>query len=139
VAVVIDDQLLLEYLAGVRSGADLGDEIYTTGCWYYRLTRAVMSEPGGGSLSGRFASLGEDRQRQALEGLSQLPRSIGLLSFRTIVPIMGALRVRRPLNMLNAEALAVAVTIEADVRVSVESRLLADGAHDLDVDYDVVS
>lgn len=132
-AVVIDDHLLLEVLSGLRPGHSLGEEIYTTGCWYYRLTRAVMAGSGDGSLSGRFAALGEEGQRQALAGLTQLPASVGLLSYRTVVPIMGALRVRRPLNMLNAEALAVALVVEGDVIVSVGSRLLADGARDLDI------
>jgi hypothetical protein len=133
VAVVIDDHLLLEVLSGLRSGHSLGEEIYTTGCWYYRLTRAVMAGSGDGSLSGRFAALGEEGQRQALAGLTQLPAAVGLLSYRTVVPIMGALRVRRPLNMLNAEALAVALVVDGDVTVSVGSRLLADGARDLDI------
>lgn len=65
-AVVIDDHLLLEVLSGLRPGESLGEEIYTTGCWYYRLTRAVMAGIGHGSLSGRFAALGEEGQRQAL-------------------------------------------------------------------------
>lgn len=138
-AVVVDDHLLLEFLAGVRVEDEWGDEIYTTGCWYYRLTRAAMAGQGGGSLSGKFAALGEDEQRQALSGLSQLPRSIGLLSYRSAVPVMAALRVRRPLNMLNAEALAVALVVEGHVRVSAASRLLADGARDLGIPYDVVS
>ena len=42
-------------------------------------------------------------------GESELPDSIGLINPRVLVPVMFELRVRRPLNMLNAEALAVAV------------------------------
>jgi hypothetical protein len=37
--------------------------------------------------------------------------------------------------MLNAEALAVALVVEGDVTVSVGSRLLADGARDLDIGF----
>jgi hypothetical protein len=39
--------------------------------------------------------------------LQELPDEIGLLTSRTVVPVMLALGVRRPLNMLSAEALAV--------------------------------
>jgi hypothetical protein len=46
---------------------------------------------------------------------------IGLLSYRTLVPVMAALRVRRPLNMLNADALAVALVVDGAIRVKVLS------------------
>ncbi len=52
---------------------------------------------------------------------------------------MAALRVRRPLNMLNAEALAAALVAGARLRVAIGSELLQDGARDLEVDYQVLS
>jgi hypothetical protein len=51
---------------------------------------------------------------------------------------MPALRVRRPLNMLNAEALAVALPLDASIVVSTDSPLLRSGAADLEVDYKLV-
>lgn len=119
-AVVLDEHLLLDVLAGVVSPAvrdEIGDDVlYTTGCWYYRLSRAVLASSGAGSLSGRFATLGSAGRDVALESLRHLPATIGLLSSRTIVPVMAALRVRRPANMLNAEALAVALVVDANIR-----------------------
>jgi hypothetical protein len=55
-AVVIDDHLLLGMLAGLPSEA-IAEEmraevVYTTGCWHYRLARAVQAGSGSGSLSG---------------------------------------------------------------------------------------
>lgn len=50
-----------------------------------------------------------------------------MLSYRTLVPVIAALRVRRPLNMLNAEALAVAVVVDGAIRVKVPSALLGGG------------
>ena len=140
-AIVIDDHLLLEVLAGIESPA-LSEElragvVFTTGCWYYRLSRAVRAGSGAGSLSGRLAGLEPSQRDRALLGLQDLPSMIGLLSYRTLVPVMAALRVRRPLNMLNADALAVALVVDGAIRVRVLSALLSDGARDLDVDYEV--
>lgn len=84
-AVVIDDHLLLDLIAGIASPAAheavSNDAVDTTGCWYYRLA----------------------------------------------------------LNMLNAEALAVALVAGADLRVAVASELPRDGAHDLQVGYQVLA
>lgn len=41
--------------------------------------------------------------------------------------------------MLNAEALAVALVAGAELRVAVASKLLRDGAHDLQVGYKVLA
>ena len=59
----------------------------------------------------------------ALISLQEVPDEIGLLTSRTVVPVMLALRVRRPLNMLNAEALAVALLAGAELIVTTESPL----------------
>lgn len=137
--VVIDDHLLLTALAGTESAAlqeaMISQAVYTTGCWYYRLARASASGAGAGSLSGEFAALDLDRRSQAQASLERLPDAIGLLSSRTVVPVMAALRVKRQLNMLTAEALAVALVTGGRLLVSVESQLLAAGADDLRLSY----
>jgi len=51
---------------------------------------------------------------------------------------MANLAVRRPLNMLNAEALAVALVTGAELRVAIGSDLLGDGAEELDIRYRVL-
>lgn len=51
------------------------------------------------------------------------------------VPVMAALRVQRQLNMLAAEALAVALVTGGRLFVRVDSPLLAAGADDLNLSY----
>jgi len=137
-AVVIDDHLLLSLLAGTappsvtdeaRSGT-----VYTTACWYYRLARAVASS-GAGSLSSRLTTLADAEQAKVRHQLDDLPAGIGILGWRTVVPVMVALRVRQQLNLLNAEALAVALLTSATVVITTASPLLRAGAADLGVDY----
>jgi len=137
-AVVIDDHLLLSLLGGtappsVTNEARSGT-VYTTGCWYYRLARAVASS-GAGSLSSRFGELAQVEQAQVRQQLDDLPAGIGILGWRTVVPVMAALRVRQQLNLLNAEALAVALPTSATVVITTASPLLRAGAGDLGVDY----
>ena len=49
-----------------------------------------------------------------------------------------ALRVRRQLNMLSAEALAVALLVSGSIFVSTDTPLVHSGAEDLGLDYRVV-
>ncbi len=99
----------------------------------------MVAGSGGGSLSGCLADLGPVERRDTLERLRTLPGDLGLLGYRTVAPVMAALRVRRPLNMLNAKALAVAVIVEGGLRVVAGGDLLAGGASDLGIDYRVVT
>ncbi len=128
-AVVIDDHLLLDLVAGEASQAEqeavANEVVYTTGCWYYRLARAVLAGSGDGSLSGRLDALGREARDAALESIRRLPDEVSLLSLRTVAPVMATLRVRRALNMLNAEALAVALVTGAELRVAVGSSCCA--------------
>ena len=140
-AIVIDDQLLLDVLAGqandrVESELARGG-VYTTGCWYFRLSRATSTGSGSGELSGRMAELSTEKQRRARVALVDLPPEIGLLSLRLLVPVMQELRVRRSLNLLNAEALAAAVFLDAELLVSVDAPLLRSGAEDVAAGYRV--
>ena len=136
---VIDDALLLDVLAGVadpdlQSAADRG-EVHTTGCWYYRLSRALQSEPMVGALSRRLASLTPDRRERVVTGLLDLPAEIGLLGLRTLVPTMQALRLSRPVNMLTAEALAAALALNADLVVLTDHPALRAGVAELSLRY----
>jgi hypothetical protein len=71
--------------------------------------------------------------------LRDLPPNIGLIHHRVTVPVMLELPVRRALNMINAETLAVAVLIGGSVAVTADTPLLREGAADLGVDYRVLS
>lgn len=138
---VVDDHVLFWVLAGqaprafafeAESGA-----LYSTGCWYYRLARAV-AQGGGGALSGRFADLRADRQAQVRGHLENLPPFVRIVGWQAVVPVMAALRVRRPLNMISAEAAAVAVVAGADLAVHTDAPLLRAAASELGVTYRVV-
>ena len=137
--IVVDDHILFDVLAGratdtLQTELDRGG-LFTTGCWYYRLARAVGAGAGTGQLSGLLGTLNEEEATRFRTAIDTLPAEVGLLSLRFVVPVMQALRVRRPLNMLNAEALAAAVLLDASLLVSVDSALLRSGAADLAVDF----
>lgn len=141
--VVIDDHLLLAALAGTEPRALLeamaSEAVYTTGCWYYRLARAASAGSGDGTLSRELANLEPESRARARASIGKLPDAVGILNQRTIVPVIAAIRVRRQLNMLNAEALAAAVVTNARLVVSVDSPLLTSGAADLGLAWQVVA
>ena len=90
--------------------------VYTTGCWYVRLCQAALSPTVSGVLSGAFTELPPYLRSRAMESLLELPGEIGLLSLRTLAPLIGQLRRRhRKLNLLSIEALAAAVHLDAEV------------------------
>jgi hypothetical protein len=135
--VVVDDHLLLDLLADVVQRdlrAELfSGEIFTTGSWYYRLGRAVTAGTGEGALSGRVHALPEQERARVVESIVRLPPEIGLLGFRAVVPVMLTLRGRRPLNLLTAEALAVAVLTDAEILTKTPSGLLQSTAGEVGV------
>ena len=112
---LVDDRVL----AGVLQGGaplDPGQPVYTTGCWYVRLCQAALSSTVSGTLSGSFAELPPKLIPRALHSLLELPDEIGLVSLRTLAPLIGWLRSRhRQLNLLSVEALAAALHLNADV------------------------
>ena len=118
---LIDDQRLGTILRGDEPPAARA-AVFTTGCWYARLCQAVLrASDRTGVLSGPFAALPDDARQRAIRGLLELPDEIGLLSLRDLGPLMGQLRNRHDLNILGIEALAAAVTLEADVFLSASS------------------
>ena len=118
---LIDDQLLARVLGGADPPRP-GESVYTTGYWYMRLCRAVMTSSGPrGVLSTSFDSLPLVMRDQAMQALLELPAEIGLESLRTLAPVVGRLSRRHQLNALGIEALAAAVYLEADVYLSAPS------------------
>lgn len=112
---LVDDRVLSGLL---RGGAPPRPQeaVYTTGCWYVRLCQAALSSPVSGALSGPFTELPPRLLPQALQTLLELPDEIGLVSLRTLAPLIGRLRTRhRQLNLLSVEALAAALHLNADV------------------------
>lgn len=112
---LVDDRVL----AGLLQGGDPpkpGQPVYTTGYWYVRLCQAALSSTVSGSLSGSFSDLPPKLIPRTLQSLLELPEEIGLVSLRTLAPLIGRLRSRhRQLNLLSVEALAAALHLNAQV------------------------
>jgi len=138
-AVVVDDHLLLDLLAGERPEwlqAEPPDSaVYTTAAWFYRLALAAHRGSGFGTLSGRIASMSPGQRESALGAIDQLPPRIGLLPSRLLIPVMAKLDVRRRPNLLTAEALAVALVVDGTLVVTADAPLLRSGASDLGLGY----
>lgn len=112
---LVDDRVLAGLLQG-EAPPEPGQPVYTTGCWYVRLCQAALSSTVRGTLSGSFAELPPKLVPRALHSLLELPEEIGLVSLRTLAPLIGQLRSRhRQLNLLSIEALAAAVHLNTQV------------------------
>ena len=123
---LVDDRVLSALLQG---GAPPQPEqpVYTTGCWYVRLCQAALSSPVSGTLSSSFAELPPNLVPRALHSLLELPEEIGLVSLRSLAPLIGRLRSRhRQLNLLSIEALAAALHLNAQVYLLTPSPPLQD-------------
>jgi len=116
--IILDDRLLIaELLAGI----DEEGERHTTTYWYYRACRAAVSGAGG-HLSGPFLGLDDQRQATAIRSLLLLRDTIGLPEPRSTVPVMAELSERHPrLNLLNLEAAAAGLVLDATVLLSIEA------------------
>lgn len=120
---LVDDQILSLVLRGEPPAAVAEtDAIFTTGYWYVRLCHAVLGVADRpGALSSPFAALPPEARAQALAAVLELPEEIGLLSLRTLAPVIARLRARHQLNILGMEALAAAVQLDARVILSARS------------------
>ena len=125
---VVDDALLLAILAGSTSAsvarfvaAASQGEVFTTGSWYWRLSRA-LAHPGTGALSRALAALADNERRRTLDALEELPEEIGLLSLRRLIPVMAV--VPGNVNLLTAEAVAAATVLGATIAVTTQSGML---------------
>lgn len=119
--VLIDDHVLGRLLTSSLTRDDrraLGrSDLFTTGCWYYRLCHAVRSDVVIGSLSGPFEGLPPTVRAAAVGALVELPDTVGLRSWRDLAPVMAELVEVHALNLLSLEALAAATDLGATVVV----------------------
>ena len=123
---LVDDRVLSTLLQG---GAPPQPEqpVCTTGCWYVRLCQAALSSTVSGTLSSSFAELPPKLVPRALHSLLELPEEIGLVSLRSLAPLIGRLRSRhRQLNLLSIEALAAALHLNAQAYLLTPSPPLQD-------------
>ena len=118
---ILDDRLLIEQiLTGIRPGRR-SIEFHTTAYWYFRACRAAIAGAGG-HLAGPFEQLDSGMQRRAIQSLLELPDEIALPDPRFTVPLMAEVSRRHPrLNLLNLEAVAAALVLQANVWLSIES------------------
>jgi hypothetical protein len=135
---VVDDALLFAVLAGTATD-DLQtaldhNELFTTGSWYWRLSRALHDTASAGALSRAMDDLTAAQQARVVASVERLPNEVGLLNLRDLVPVMSALGAGRHLNLLTAEAVAAAVVLDASLVVTTESALLTDVCTRLGVD-----
>ena len=142
-AAVVDDAALLAVLArrapdDLRAAAADG-EVFTTGSWYWRLSRALRDPTSSGALNRAFQELNTAQQQRVLAALDELPTGIGLLSLRLLVPIMTSLDVGRPLNLLTTEAVACALVLDAGIAVTTTSALMSHGCDRLGIDLRVLT
>jgi hypothetical protein len=116
--VILDDRLLIEE---VLAGVDVKGHLHTTSYWYYRACRAAVGGAGG-HLSGPFLGLGDAHQAAAIRSLLALPDAIGLPDPRSTIPLMAELSDRHArLNLLNLEAAAAGLLLEATVLLSTQA------------------
>jgi len=139
---VLDDHHLFVALSGNAPPdvlrALVRSEVFTTASWYCRLARAANDSTFAGALSRRIESLESEGQDLIMNRLGQLPAEIGLLSSRTLVPVMAKLPTVPRLNHLAAEAIASAILVDGGLRVVAASTVLIDACNRLDVDLVVV-
>jgi hypothetical protein len=123
---LLDDQLLSNFLRGSAPPRRRAD-VYTTGYWYVRLCQAVLGESGSrGVLSTPFMSLPPDHRERATRALMELPEDVGLVSLRSLAPLIGQLRRRYDLNILGMEVLSASIHLQAHVYLSAPSPRLQD-------------
>lgn len=142
-AVVLDDAALLAVLAQ-RAPDDLraaaaGGDVFTTGSWYWRLSRALRDPSSTGALNRAFHQLNTAQQARVLAALDELPDGIGLLSRRLLIPIMTSLHVGRPVNLLTSEAVAAALVLDATITVTTTSELMSQSCDQLGIDLRVLN
>ena len=135
---IVDDQLLSELLrGGLPPRPD--EAVFTTGYWYVRLCQAVLgASERTGALSQPFAGQPASIREQAVRKLLELPDEIGLVSLRTLGPLIARHRRRHRLNALGSEALAAAAHLEASVFLSVPSPRLEDALRTEGIQVEVV-
>ncbi len=140
VPIVVDDATLLASRAtAALAAAGEAGEILTTGSWYYRLHRALHDPASAGSLTTMVAKLPPAAKDALMVTLDDLPPEIVVPGPRLLVPIMGALRLRRRVNHLTAEAIAAAMVSRASIRVTADAPLLRVACDELGIRLDLLA
>jgi len=135
--VVIDDHLLLRALLGTLSEPALGERLGTTTTWWWRLSTALRKERPEGTLSAPFHRLGREARVALVATLDDLPVLLEVPDLRVLLPLVADIGHAYRLNLLAAEALAMAIVHDAEIRVAVDG-ILGPAARNAGVAYTVV-
>lgn len=133
--VVIDDHLLLRALLGTFP--DDGERLATTTMWWWRLSLAVRKEGPEGALSAPFHRLSPPARAALARTLDALPDVVHVPDLRSLLPMVADVGHRYGLNLLAAEALSLAIKLDAAIHVAVDGRL-GRAARDAGVTYTVI-
>lgn len=129
-ASVIDDQLVLRLVLGRPVAHTMS--VLTTYTWWWRIGSALRRNRGG-ALSGPTISLDEAEHAALIDTIDALPSLIDVPDPRDLYPVTADLAVQHGMNLLAAEALAVALVFDAEIVVAVDNPGLRRGAEASDV------
>jgi hypothetical protein len=134
-AAIIDDALVLRLLQGSGAPSDL--PLHTTYCWWWRLAAALRARRGG-RLSKPLLTGSDAQQAMLLAAVERLPEIVRIQDPRALLSLAAELHRLHGLQLLAAEALASALTVDAAIFVGVDNPKLATAAAALGVAYQVV-
>jgi hypothetical protein len=121
--VLVDDHLLLRVLLDEEPPElrPAGAQIFTTGLWYHRLSRALVNRRVTGALSRLLGPVDPLTAAGAVRASITLPQTIGLLSLRNLAwPMARLLDQGVRLNLMSLEALAAAEQLDALLCLAIE-------------------
>lgn len=117
-AILVDDHLLLRILLDdePRELRPEGGHIFTTGLWYHRLCRSLSDHSVTGFFSRALGSANPVVGASAIDAMTRLPHSVGLLSLRELAwPMARLIDDGVRLNLMSLEALAAVEHLEAEL------------------------
>ncbi len=115
---LLDDRALVALVVGEPLPISTATRRFTTTYFWFRACRAVVAGAGG-RLSGPFDRLGPSHRAVAIGRMLALPDDVGLPEPRLLLPMMVEVKRRHPaLNVLNTEAVAAALLIQATLVLS---------------------
>lgn len=132
---MVDDALTLRLFLGLELPTD--QRLHTTFCWWWRLATALRGRRGG-QLSRPVLTLGEAERALLEAAVERLPEVLAVADPRQVLPVAADLHHRFTLQLLAAEALAVALTIDGEIMVGTDNPNLGDAARRLGVPYQVM-
>jgi hypothetical protein len=111
---LVDDRLVLRAVVGTLPPGLRGRPLATTTTWWWRATSA-MHGGRGGALSAEVADAELDAVAHVLEDLDQV---LTVLDIRSLMPLMGHVAGHHAVNLLAAEAVAAALTLDCGITLA---------------------